>query len=252
MKKNLLLFIVLVVAIFSIHTSAFAYSYGDPNEEKIAEAYKEMVIKLDENPPNFTAAKEIYVTVQEEIDMHMGAEPSKAIMQSFEKKDKEQVIDDMQRTLALNIHRRLTNVDENFKDYDVSKRLLAKAFATYQALSPIVAEKDKELDTQMTNEFNKALESLGNPGLFGVGQKEADYETFKQSKKFIVDSLQKEFKIEEFKVGHFKEKENTKTSENAGKNTEWTDISKVKNWLPILIIAGVLIIGIVYAARRRR
>jgi hypothetical protein len=252
MKKILLSFVVLIVAMFSIHTSAFAYSYGDPNEEKVAEAYKEMVVKLDENPPNFTEAKKIYETVQEEIDMHMGPEPSKAIMKSFEKKDKEQVIDTMQKILALNINRRLTNVDENFKDYDVSKRLLAKAFATYQALSPVVAEKNKELDTQLTNEFNKALESLGNPGLFGVGQKEADYDTFKQSKDFILDHLQKEFKIEEFKVGHFKEKEDTKTSTNAGKSTEWTDLSNLKNWVPILVIAGLLIIVVVYAVRRRR
>jgi hypothetical protein len=252
MKKILLSFVVLIVAMFSIHTSAFAYSYGDPNEEKVAEAYKEMVVKLDENPPNFTEAKKIYETVQEEIDMHMGPEPSKAIMKSFEKKDKEQVIDTMQKILALNINRRLTNVDENFKDYDVSKRLLAKAFATYQALSPVVAEKNKELDTQLTNEFNKALESLGNPGLFGVGQKEADYDTFKQSKDFILDHLQKEFKIEEFKVGHFKEKEDTKTSTNTGKSTEWTDLSNLKNWVPILVIAGLLIIVVVYAVRRRR
>ncbi len=48
--------------------------------------------------------------------------------------------------LVLNVARRLANVEKNFDNYDTSKRLLAKAFATYKALSPIVQQNDAELD----------------------------------------------------------------------------------------------------------
>ncbi len=247
--KKIIVGILTFLSLFSIHTSTFAYSYGNPNEEKIAEAYKEMAIKLDENPPNYKAAKEIYSTVQEEIDQHMGSAPSKAIEKAFEKEDKELLLTDMQSILALNIGRRLENVEQKFTDYDTSKRLLAKAFATYEALSPLVAAKDKALDTKMRDEFNKALEAMGNPGLFGVGQKEANKDAFVASKKIILDELKKEFHIKDYKVGHFDEKSE---STEAAEKTEWTDLSSVKNWLPIIVIVALLVALITYAIRRRR
>ncbi|MGG0236933.1 hypothetical protein [Bacillus rhizoplanae] len=251
MKKIITSLCVSIFLIFSIHTSAFAYSYGNPNEEKVAEAYKQMVAKLDENPANFTEAKKAYENVQEEIDQHMGKEPSKAIMKDFDKKDKEAIITDMQKILALNINRRLTNVDEQFNDYDTSKRLLAKAFATYDALSPVIAEHNKELDAKLKDEFNKALESLGNPGLFGVGQKEPNHDAFKQSKEVILTSLQKELKIKDFRVGHFDVSGTEEAAANKGQ-TEWTDLSNLKNWAPIVIIVLVLVGVIVYAVRKRK
>ncbi|WP_028400900.1 hypothetical protein [Ectobacillus panaciterrae] len=249
MKKKIATFIVTIFALFSIHNTAFAYSYGNPNEEKIAQVYKDMVVKLDENPPNYKAAKDIYKTVQEEIDMHMGAEPSKVIYKDFDKEQKDQIIEDMESILALNINRRLSNVDEKFSEYDTSKRLLAKAFATYEALSPKIAAKNKELDTQLRDEFNKALESLGNPGLFGVGQKQANKEEFKKSKDFILDKLKTEFNIKDYKVGHFNAKEDTSA---ASQKTEWTDLSNLKNWLPIVVIVVVLAAVVIYAIRKRR
>ncbi|MFX3623991.1 MAG: hypothetical protein ACE3JP_08110 [Ectobacillus sp.] len=250
MKKFVLSLIFGIFSLLSIHTSAFAYSYGDPNEEKIAEAYKEMVIQLDKNPPNYKEAKKIYQTVQEEIDMHMGPEPSEVMLSSLDKEEKEEIVKNMQRVLVLNINRRLVNIDKQFEEYDTSKRLLAKAFATYEALSPVIVAKDKELDAKMRDEFNKALEALGNPGLFGVGKKEANKEVFGQSKAFILDNLKKEFDIKDFKAGHFKESATEDTA--AVEKTEWTDLKNIKNWLPLLVIAGVLVAVIVYAIKKRR
>lgn len=45
MKKLLFFSLMLLVILTSVPISSFAYSYGDPNEETIAEAYKEMVAK---------------------------------------------------------------------------------------------------------------------------------------------------------------------------------------------------------------
>jgi len=253
MKKIITSLFVVIFLTFSIQTSAFAYSYGNPNEEKVAEAYKQMVAKLDENPANFKEAKKAYENVQEEIDQHMGKEPSKAMMKDFDKQNKEDIIADMQKILALNINRRLTNVDEKFTDYDTSKRLLAKAFATYEALSPVVGERNKELDTKLKDEFNKALESLGNPGLFGVGQKEANQDAFKKSKDVILISLQKEFKIKDFKVGHFSaNSQEDKVASDKTEKAEWTDLSSFKNWAPIVVIVLILVGVIVYAVRKRK
>ncbi|PFA61861.1 hypothetical protein CN378_22005 [Bacillus sp. AFS015802] len=249
MKKTFITSVLVFVFInMMLSSQASAYSYGDPSEEKIAEAYKEIMIKLDEDPPNYSESKKIYETVREEVDQHMGEEPSKVILENLENKEKEQAIENLDELLVLNIARRLEGIDKNFSEYDTSKRLLAKGFATYKTLSPKVEGKNPELDQKIRTEFDQALESLGNPGLFGVGTKESDQDAFKQSKTFIMDSLQKEFNIKSLEVGHFAES----ATEEASQKQEWTDISNLKNWVPIVVIVVVLAAAIVYAVRKRR
>jgi hypothetical protein len=254
MKRLLLFFsLVLIFILNTIPLNAYAYSYGDPNEEKVAEVYKQMKEKLNENPPNFAEAKTIFGTVKEEIDMHMGPEPSEAVLKALEEKEKETVIKDMEKILVLNIARRMENIEKNFNEYDTSKRLLAKAFATYEALSPVVQAKDATVDKQMKEEFDRALQSLGNPGLFGVGKKESNINQFKKSKEVILTTLQKQFKLKSLEVGHFTESatEQTKQSEAAGKK-EWTDLSKMKNWIPIIVLVVVIVGVIIYTMAKKK
>ncbi|BCB05055.1 hypothetical protein [Bacillus sp. KH172YL63] len=249
MKKTFTTFTLLFLLYNIVFSStASAYSYGDPSEEKIAEAYKEIMIKLDEDPPNYKESKKIYETVQEEVDQHMGEKPSQVILDELDNKEKEKVIQHFDELLVLNIARRLEGIDQNFSEYDTSKRLLAKGFATYKTLSPKVEGENPELDGKIREAFDQALESLGNPGLFGVGTKKSDQEAFKENKTFILDSLQEEFNIKSLEVGHFAE---SATEESSGKQ-EWTDISNLKNWLPIIIIVAGLAAAIVYAVRKRK
>jgi hypothetical protein len=206
MKKLLIYcFLLIVVLTYSFPMSANAYTYGDPNEEALAEAYKKMLIELDKNPPDYVTAEKHFNTVKEEVDMHMGPEPSEVILENLENKDKEQTINNLDQLLVLNIARRLENVDKNFSEYETSKRLLAKGFATYEALSPKVEARNPEMDKEIKSEFDKALSALGNPGLFGVGQKEADQKAFDASKDKIFSLLQKEFNLKSLEVGHFAE-----------------------------------------------
>ncbi|ADI25858.1 hypothetical protein [Geobacillus sp. C56-T3] len=252
MKTSRFFFYIAVIIILNlIPLKVFAYSYGDPNKEAVAEAYKEMKEKLNEQPPNFAAAKEIFGTIKEEIDMHMGPEPSKAVLAAIEAKDRQAVIKDMEKILVLNIARRLDNIEANFDQYDTSKRLLAKAFATYEALSPIIQGKDPALDKQLRTEFDKALQSLGNPGLFGVGEKKSDIDTFKKSKETILTVLQKQFGLESLEVGHFSDSAIEKPDEVRKK--EWTDLSKAKNWIPLIVIVVVVLgAALIYVRRRKR
>jgi len=252
MKRILLFFsLILIFIINVIPLNVHAYSYGDPNEEKVAEAYKQMKEKLNQEPPSFAEAKAIYETVQEEIDMHMGTEPSQIILKTLEEEDKEAVIENMEKILVLNIARRLENVEKNFNQYDTSKKLLAKAFATYEALSPVVEAKDSALNQKMRDEFDRALQSLGNPGLFGVGKKESNIDDFKKSKEVILTSLQKQFGLKSLEVGHFTESAAEEENFEAAGKKEWTDLSKIKNWLPLIVLVVVIGSVIVYARTKR-
>ncbi|WP_226577671.1 hypothetical protein [Halobacillus litoralis] len=252
MKKFSLIIAIMLLLNLSIQTNVAAYSYGDPSEEKIAEVYKDMVVKLNQSPPNFEEAKALYDTIKEEVDLHMGKEVSEVILNSIENEDKEATINQMQKLLALNISRRLEAIEKNFDDYDMSKKLLAKGFATYEALSPALAEENPELDSQMKDEFDTALESLGNPGLFGVGEKEKDKDQFLSSKAFILEELKQPFDIEEYSAGHFSDSADVNESENQSTVDRYTDFSEWKNWLPILIIGGFIVAVIIYFVRRKK
>ncbi|QED46039.1 hypothetical protein [Cytobacillus dafuensis] len=249
MKK---LFIYCLLLLFSLTQSfpltAKAYTYGDPNEEALAEVYKKMLIELDKNPPDYAIAEKHYNTVKEEVDMHMGPEPSKVILQDLENEDKDKVIKDMDQLLVLNIARRLDNTDKNFSEYETSKRLLAKGFATYEALSPKIEARNPETDKEIKSEFDKALNSLGNPGLFGVGQKEADKNAFDASKDKIFSLLQKEFGLKSLKVGHF----NENSTNTSTQNNDWTDVSNLKNWLPLVVIVVILGAVVIFTVRKKK
>lgn len=227
---------------------ADAYTYGDPNEEALAEAYKAMLIELDETPADYATAQKHFETVKEEVDMHMGPEPAKIILQNLEDENKEQVIENMDKLLVLNIARRLENIEKNFSEYDTSKRLLAKGHATYKALSPKVESLNPEIDQEIKAEFDRALQALGNPGLFGVGKQKADLNAFNASKEKILTSLQKEFNLKSLEIGHFSE---SATETDSGKN-EWTDVSNIRNWIPLLLIVGLIAAVIIVAKRRKK
>jgi hypothetical protein len=160
----------------------------------------------------------------------------------------------LQRILVLNIARRMESVAKDFKNFDQNRMLLAKANATYEALSPQVKEKDAALDDSIRNNFKQALDSLGNPGLFGVGVKEADPTLFQTNEKQILDALKAQFKLESVEVGHFPE---GGTSDHAAKPSTATDsgeagAAKYKNWIPIAVIIVFLAGILIYAKKRKR
>ncbi|QHE50930.1 hypothetical protein [Pontibacillus sp. HMF3514] len=252
MKKISLLSIIIILLTFSVQPHVSAYTYGDPSKEKIAQVYEKMLTKLNQSPPNFEEAEALYNTVKEEVDMHMGEEASKLVLNAIENEDKEATIEHMQKLLAFNISRRLNAIEKNFNNYDTSKKLLAKGFATYKTLSPAVSDEYPELDKKIKDHFDLALESLGNPGLFGVGEKESDKEQFLTSKSFILDNLKKPFNIEEYRIGHFTESATEDDSAGQVKNDGYTDFSDLKNWLPLLFLGAIIMVVVLYFLRKRK
>ncbi|AQQ53449.1 hypothetical protein [Planococcus lenghuensis] len=253
MKKTFITCVSLLLVLLVQIQTAYGYTYGDPNEEKVAEAYKEVVLYLNESPPNFESSIAVFETVKEEVDMHMGPEPGQAIISHLENENKEDAIEAFEKTLALNIARRLENVDKNFTEYDTSKKLLAKAYATYEALVPAIEERNAELNLQLKLEFEGALEAIGNPGLFGVGEKEADYDQFIVHKDAILSSLQETFGLASMEVSHYSAEDFQVAEEaSAVKSSDWTDLSNLKNWLPLLLLITVILAVVLYVARKRK
>jgi len=233
-KKWLISLFALILVVSGVQSTGYAYSYGDPNKEAVADAYELMVGALMKAPPNFSEAQAAFDPVKEELSMHMGDEPVAIVQKALDNQQKEETINLMQQVLVLNIARRFEGI--HLDDYANAKLILAKGYATYKSLSPAVAHKDEELDKNIHDSFNQALQALGNPGLFGVGKKETNPALFDESKNFILTSLQNFFGMKSLEVGHFVEGAEGSAGGSAGHNTEQGSNTYI--W----IIVGVVVI----------
>jgi hypothetical protein len=178
------LFLALVL-LLSVPQQVGAYSYGDPSKEVIAEAFNEMVVKV--NAADWAGTAEIYKVHRPEIESHFGASVAATLDADIEAKDQDRFVSNYKALLVLNLERRFTYANDAVNDYSQAKLLLAKAKGTYDALQPYV--KNDALHKQIVAAFDEALTALGNPGLFGVGEKPIDPDTFKTKTSFILGKM---------------------------------------------------------------
>lgn len=188
MRQNKLRFtiIMLFVLCLLLPVGALAYSYGDPNKEDVAESFKEIVVELNQNPIDWSTAEAIYKTRRAEISSHFGEDIAITLDVNLSDKNKDVFVANYKAVLGLNLKRRFDYSIKDFDDYAATKLLVAKAKGTYNVLKPY-------LPSSQTAELDKAFEvaytSLGNPGLFGVGEKPSDEAEFKKQSSFILDSI---------------------------------------------------------------
>ncbi|HZG54889.1 hypothetical protein [Paenibacillus sp.] len=164
-----------------------AYSYGDPSKEIIAEAMNEMIAKLPESAPDWAAVGEIYKVHRPEIESHFGASVAATLDADIAAKDRERFLSNYKALLVLNLDRRFQYANKDVNDYAQAKLLLAKAKGTYDVLQPYVG--DDATNAAVLAAFEEALTALGNPGLFGVGEKPVDPETFRTKTDFILGKM---------------------------------------------------------------
>ncbi|QGQ95589.1 LPXTG cell wall anchor domain-containing protein [Paenibacillus psychroresistens] len=170
-----------LIALFIAPAQINAYSYGDANEEDVAETFKLVNASLSEPTPNWKAAEEAYKVRRAELTSHFGDKVTATLDHDFEIKDAPLTISNFKAVLVMNLERRFSNAKVVIKDYPSAKVLLAKAKATFDTLAPYISA-----DVSASNQaFEDALDSLGNPGLFGVGKKAVEPEVFAQK----VDSI---------------------------------------------------------------
>jgi hypothetical protein len=170
----------------TLPASAFAYSYGDPNKEEIAETYKEISAKLQQTPEDWNGAYQAFLSRKQEIALEFGNATVQTLEDNFVRKQKELVLHNYKAVLVLNIDRRLDNAEKQFEDYAKAKLLLAKARGTLNVLAPHISESASKTAYAA---FDKALNALGNPGLFGVGAVPANKSEFLQQTNLIRSTL---------------------------------------------------------------
>jgi hypothetical protein len=180
---------VVVLLLWLSPAQVSAYSYGDANTEDVAETFKLIVSSASGSNPDWKSIEEAHKVRRSEIKSHFGEAIAVTLDKNVEVKDSKLFIANYKAVLVMNLDRRFTYALKDVSDYAGAKLLLAKAKATFDTLSPYMESGTDDINRA----FDEALEALGNPGLFGVGEKEADPETFKQKVNFIYGKVKPQF-----------------------------------------------------------
>ena len=86
----------------------------------------------------------------------------------------------LDHSLVLEIKELLGQVEENFSKYQKSRLLLIKAKKHLKVLTK---------DRQAMKIMKTILKSIGNPGLMGVGQRDADKAVFIKNKEYLLNYI---------------------------------------------------------------
>lgn len=206
-----------LILLLSFPLQAFAYSYGDPTKEDIAETFNLILGKLSTASPDWEGAHEAYKVRRAEISSHFGESITVTLDQNFKMKQKDLLISNYRYVLYKNIERRLNYARKDINDYGKAKLLMGKAKGTFDVLKPYVqgkiASKVPAIDASLEN----ALKALGNPGLFGVGEEPVMPEEFDKEAAFILNTLKPIFPYTPAKA---EEKPKEKEPETSPEETE--------------------------------
>ena len=157
MKKYIILVLISLIASINLQ----AYSYAAAGKEPTIDSREGILGAI--NSDNFVLAKEIL------------------------EKDKQKINKWLDVSIATEIQRRLDGGLKNIDNFNIAKVMLAKADKFYKLLSVSL---DKELDKKLKEALFQCMDSIGNPGLFGVGAKPVNKEKYIENEK-IVDELLK-------------------------------------------------------------
>lgn len=176
--KILLLFIAAFIA-----SSLHAYSYAAAGKEPTIDAKEAITRAVNGN--DFKMAQ----TVFKEYDQtyrYLNDEFNTLLFDGLETSisnhDKKQILRWLDVSIACEIQRRIDGGLQNIKVYNVAKVMLAKADKFYKILSVSL---DKEKNEILKAAIKKCADSIGNPGLFGVGAKAADEQEYKKNQQVI-------------------------------------------------------------------
>lgn len=244
--KKIFSVLIMIFIIGSFQSNVSAYSYGDPGKEQFAEAYRELETYVEQD--DWENARNVYESYSKEFDLYF-KKTVPHIEEAFESKDKDLLLKSYQAALRLNVERRLHFAEDQFDDYGQAKLLLAKARGTFNVLEAAALEKtNQETVDEIYASFDKALESLGNPGLFGIGNQENDPEQFEKEVESILTTLTDIFPMPEDTddKSHLTE-ENLDLNDDLGEgnSTFWL-------WFTVILAAIFILIVIINKRKNKK
>jgi len=184
MKKLILL----PALLFLMVTNASAYSYAAAGKEPVIDGREAILVALDKS--DFKQVESELNKLNEEL-IYLKKEHDVDLIQPFENalknQDKQQIETLIDVAVYEEIVRRLEGATTNLNDYQVAKVLVVKSKLFLDLLKPKL---DSKYSEQASLAINGLLKSIGNPGVFGVGQEPADEKAFTEYQQKLLSALQ--------------------------------------------------------------
>ena len=187
--KRLILALALALPLTVPATPILAYSYSATGEEPLLKGREALFSALAKG--DWTAAEAAMKVMSPDLD-YLDKFEDKGIAKQFADamaaRDAEAVRAAFTRAAADEIVRRMDGARQNLDDYQVAKVLVITANRFFAAIRADLAPRTATL---VNAELTRAAEAIGNPGVFGVGQKAPDPQDFDESKNAIAGALAK-------------------------------------------------------------
>lgn len=180
-------FILALVATFLLGTQAMAYSYAAAGKEPLIDAREAVFLALSEN--DFAAVQVALDNAAEEItylDENHDAGLADAVREAVASGDGDQVTQALHRAFTAEITRRLEAGAESLDDYQAAKVLVVKSKRFFDA---IAGDFSGEARQAAELAISQCLEAIGNPGVFGVGQRPADPQAYAQALGAVLQAI---------------------------------------------------------------
>jgi hypothetical protein len=180
-------FLLIVVVSFLASINLNAYSYAAAGKEPTIDS-KEAIIRAI-NSDDFKSAKTVFEQNSDNykyLNDNFNSSLYDGLKQSILKNDKKEIVKWLDISVACEIQRRVDGALENIKEFNIAKVMLAKADKFYKILSVSL---DKEKNETLKAAIKSCMDSIENPGLFGVGAKKADIEEYKRNQQIIIKIL---------------------------------------------------------------
>jgi hypothetical protein len=166
---------------------AFAYSYAAAGAEPLLDGRDALFAAAAKG--DWTAAQTALTAMQGDLDYLEGHEDpgiTKAFGDAMTTKDPKALQAAFTRAAGAEIVRRLNGARDNLTDYQTAKVLVVKAQRFYTA---IAADLPPDTSAVIADGLKRALDAIGNPGVFGVGARKADPDAFGKARADVFTAL---------------------------------------------------------------
>jgi hypothetical protein len=173
-----LAFMLAVLAVaFGLGTPpAHAYSYEDAGAEPLLDGREALFAAVSQG--DWPGAQKAVAAMAEDLgylDSHEAPGIAKAFAEAIAAKDAAKVKAAFVQAASAEIARRIAGAQEQLKDYQTAKALVIKAQHFYTA---VAADLAPDASKSVDDALKRALDALGNPGVFGVGVRPPDPAAF--------------------------------------------------------------------------
>ena len=185
--RSMALAALVFLSALSLAGPASAYSYAAAGKEPLIVNRENLLSAAAKG--DWQAADTAYKAMAADLD-YLDKNEDKGIGKAFTdamaSKNAQTVRNVLSRAYVDEIERRLNGARDNLKDYQTAKILVVKAQQFYTAMAgDVPPAARKTIETNLT----KALDAVGNPGVFGVGAKKPDPTTFGKAHDAVLAAL---------------------------------------------------------------